>query len=633
LIAALLAFAALAQQPSDQVLIYYNARMALREGHSLEAAKLWLLRNTVENTTGEVSPYDDDFGSVTWAALGDLGVCQDGHPTDEAGAGLWPLALHNWVVRNMGRRKIKTPRPFASFEVGRQQRRISIDDVLSADELRAVKLGPGRCVRPRLMLFSLGDPPPADMSDPGVVVPLMLSLLDRAAGTLATDRVVGTAAIEARRFDLHLEMMALAAREAARQARARARRGREVGLSRESLGVMGEDAPAFAFDEDSEPAAILRASVGWPPSEWMALSPERRMFLFDQARAYGGDPAALDAIALGVIDALAAAGDGKGVDDWIGRFQGGTEAVWDGPRGLALLSLDPASGFGERGTIALHRGVHQLEGGDLPGTLRSLAYALQQAPESRVGDDVAALSRRWLSYTASQFDSTSELLVTLRELVPARDYAILLEDLMWRAALRADRASFDRGMAAGTARQGSRAALDRRLALLGPLASGDVARFTAGVRAGLVDSPAETLRFLDSLVERIEREEADVRAAQLPTLTRIRAAVEPLAAAPTEASATRQSRIAQALVLRTGAILEGAQGLGADASASDRARALAPSGEVFAGSVRLAPADTLPWPFHAAAVTEPSVFAPLALVPREWRDPQGTLVFGWSIGG
>ena len=29
----------------------------------------------------------------------------------------------------------------------------------------------------------------------------------------------------------------------------------------------------------------------------------------------------------------------------------------------------------------------------------------------------------------------------------------------------------------------------------------------------------------------------------------------------------------------------------------------------------------------------PSVFLPISLVPVEWRDPSGALVFGWSIRG
>jgi hypothetical protein len=614
-------------QPTEQTIIYYNARMALREGDALEAVKLWLLRNAVGDLTGTVSAGDADFRSVTWAALGEMGICQDGHRTDEDGAGLWPLALHNFVVRNMGRKPPKPRRPFAAFDVGRQQRFVSIGDVLSAPELGEVSLFRGRCLRPTLALVSAGEPVTADLSDRQTAAVLLQFLLNQAQVTLADDRVRGRAAIEARLFDVHLQLTAMAAREARQEAREQARLGRQVGLSRESVASMDEEAAAYSFADHSQPARILRGCVEWPVSEWMALSAERRLFLFDHAAAYGGDPQALDNIALGVIDALIERGDGEQVEAWIAH-RGAGEAVdqrpiWAGDRGRRLLALDREAGFQERAVIALHRGVHDLEQGDLPGALRSMAYALQHAPDSRVGDTVQGLSRRWMSYAASQFEITDDLLVTLQTLVPRRDYGIVLEDLMWRAAFHADRASFDRGVD----NQLGRDALERRLALLAPLASGDVGQFSALVRGGLSRSPSETLRFLDQLVQRLELEDADVRAAHVQTLASVRRLLAPMA---TDGG---RGRTVGALLERSQALLEGVGGLGSDASATDRARSSAPTGEVFAGSVRLAPADPLPWPFSASQVAAPSIFEPVRLTPEEWRGASGEWVFGWSIGG
>jgi hypothetical protein len=626
---ALAALGAGEPEPSDHTLIYYNARMALREGESLEAIKLWLLRNALEDLTGTLSPHDTDFRSVTWAALGQAGICQDGHPTDEAGAGLWPLALHNWVVRNMGRRKpASRPNPFDAFQLGQQQRFVSLGDVLGAEELRNVHLFRGRCLRARVALVSAGEAVNADLSDRQVAARLMRYLLVRARTTLGDD-VRGRAALEARLFDVDLQLTALAAQEARREARTRARRGREIGMSRESVTSMTEQAPDYTFSEDSEPAAILRASVSWPPSEWMALSAERRLFLFDHARRFGGDTAALDAIALGVIDALIARGEGEQVHLWIPRVSGGEapDTIWGGDRGQRLLALDREMGFQERSVIALHRGVHALQQGDLPGALRLLAYALQFAPESQEAETVQSLSRRWMSYVASQFAITDDLLVTLQELVPRRDYSVVLEDLMWRAAFHADRASFARGVD----NQLGGDALERRIALLEPLAEGDVARFSALVRDGLAQSPSETLRFLDQMVQRLELEDAEVRASHVPTLASVRRLLAPLAT-DTGTSGGR-GRTAAALVQRAQAILEGVGGLGPGATARDSARSLAPGSEVFAGSVRLAPSDPLPWPFRASEVSAPSIFTPLDLTPEEWRGESGEWVFGWSLGG
>ena len=131
---------AVAAPPSDSALIYYNARMALREEAPAEAVSLWFLRSALENQTGQVSVYDADFHSVTWAALSQLGVCPDGLKRDHSGAGLWPVALHNYVIRTSSRRTPPDlPKTFDTFEVGQQQRPVSINDVLDTAELDTLR--------------------------------------------------------------------------------------------------------------------------------------------------------------------------------------------------------------------------------------------------------------------------------------------------------------------------------------------------------------------------------------------------------------------------------------------------------------------------------------------------------------
>ena len=617
--------------PSTATTVYYNARLALREGQPAEAVHLWLLRSALENQTGRVSAHDEDFRTVTWAALGELGVCQDGLQRDEGGAGLWPVAMHNWVVRNM-RRRVRGPRPraFDALALGRQQRYIDINDVLGAQELQTVTLSRGACLRPRLALVASGELVTARLSDRQVAARLLHHLLSQARDTLNPAQVRGWAVIEARLFDLSLQLTALAAREASQRAREQAREGRLIGMGRESIEALRAAAPTTTLSPESEQARILAACVDWPTEEWMALSADRRRFLFDHARTQSDDPAALDAVALGILDTLIAQGAGQEAEQWIARLSPGAasaQVVWSGERGQRLLALDRASGFRERGVIALHRGVYHLEAGELPEALRTLAYAMQHAPDSRAADEVLRLSRRWLSFVAAQFEITDDLLITLQALVPRRDYSLLLEDLLWRAALHADSASFARGLQS----QGGRDALARRLVLLEPLAAGNLRRFAQQIRDGLRDSPSETLRFLDQLVQRLELEDAEVRAAHIPTLRSIRELVLPLSTGAGGGGSL--GRGADALLDRSAAILEGLGALGPGASSRDQARALDPSGEVFAGSLRLAPADPLPWPFRAEEVSAPSVFLPLQLTPREWRGPDGSWVFGWNIQG
>lgn len=615
---------------SDSTAVYYNARLALREGKTAEAARLWLLRNAIADKTGRISPHDADFHSVTWAALGALGICQDGLAEDDEGAGLWPLALHNYVVRTMGRRAAgRRARPFDAFDVGRQARYVSIQDVLGARELSVVQLSRGRCLRPRLALIAAGETLTAKLSDRQVVARLLRDLLTRAQSSLDGDRVRGRSVIAARLFDLDLQLTALAAREARNAARASGQKGRQLGLTEKSVTAQREESPATTLDPNSEAAAILRACVAWPAREWMNLSPDRRLYLYGAARSYTGDT--LHALGLDIIDLHIEAGDGAGVTRWIGQIAPGEgdlqlrEAVWSGERGLRLLAFDPASGFDDRAVIALHRGVDQLSRGDLQGSLRSMAFARQYASDSQSARELEGLSLRWLGYVAARFEITEELLVTLAELVPRRDYSLILEDLMWSAAFHSDARSFETGMS----NQRGRGALERRLAWLRPLAGGDLRNFTAQVQRGLTESQGETLRFLDQLVARLELEDADVRTAQLPTLRALRRLLEPLAAM----DAGRTGRVTTALIEKTLAIEEGVAGIPADSSARDRARALSPDAEIYAGSVRLAPADPLPWPFRTVDTAAPSVFTPLDLLPEEWRDADGAWVFGWGLHG
>jgi hypothetical protein len=623
-----------AELPSDHTLVYYNARMALREGEAVEAVKLWLLRNALEDQTDRVSAYDGDFHSITWAALGKLGICQDGHPRDDDGVGLWPIALHNWVVVNRTRRlKQQRPKVIEAFQLGIQQRFFSIGDVLSAKELQSVRLYRGRCTRARLALLAAGESVTAKLSDRTVAANLLQHLLERSRETLDRERVRGMSIIDARLFDIHLLQTELAAREARLAARKAGREGREIGMSRESVTTMRTDASTTTLSPHSKAAGILEASVDWPVDGWMALSGERRLFLFDKAKAYGEDLGtidhdAFDRIALGVIDRLIAQGEGGEVEKWIAHRSDDPamqSAIWSGDRGQTLLALDNESGFRERSVIALHRGVNQLERGDLPSALRSMAYALMYSPESRAGGQVHSLSLRWLTYVASQFEITDSLLITLQELVPRRDYGVMLEDLMWGAAFRADQRSFDRGIR----NQVGRGALERRIRLLQPLARGDVRGFSRLIDTGLKDSPSETVRFLSQWVERLELEDGDVRTAHIPTLKAIRTLLAPLA---DQAANGRQGRSAALLMERTQAILEGLDGLGPDASHRDRARSLGPSQEVYAGSVRLAPSDPLPWPFRAIPVPAPSIFEPIELTPLEWRE-RDEWVLGWMISG
>lgn len=615
---------------SDQTLLYLNARIALREGRSRDALKLWLMRNTIEDRDEVVSRYDTDFRSITWAALGENGYCQDGLKRDKDGVGLWPVALHNWVVRNRRKNNLGQPNPYQTFKVEQQSRDITIRDVLTTEELKTVRFYRSRCARHRGTMIDADIFPFRPLSDRKTAARLQYYLLAMSKQSLEPGRVRGTSVIDARMFDITLYLTGIEERENRRKARRKAQQGRQLGLSREASDKLRSEVDLYAFPPGSEPARILRACLDWPLAEWLALTPERRKFLFMHAKQFGGDPAKLDRISLGLIDRLIEQNQGAEVVEWIAlRADEQVEdpLIWKGERGEQLLTLDKDSGFPERSVIALHRGVHQLEAGDLHASLRSLAYALQNAGESRESEAVQGLARRWLSYVAAQFELDDELLAMLKQNAPRRDYSMILEDLLWNAAFLSDAASFERGMN----NQLGRGALGRRLKLLEPLASGDVALFSEQIREGIEERPSETMRFLDQMVQRLETENAEVRSRQLKTLDNLHLLLDPLTAA--SGNKGRQARVADKLVTRFQAIREGLEGIAQDADARERARAADPDAELFAGAVRLAPSDELPWPFPEVFVPTPSIFEKIEIRPLEWRRNSGELIFGWSIRG
>ena len=621
-----------ATTPSDQALVYYNARMALREGRPTEALKLWLLRNAIESKTGKVSAHDADFRSVTWAALGQLGLCQDGFPDDAPGAGVWPLAVHNWVVRNMRRLPPAAgPSPFEAFTIGRQQRLVSVHDVLDSTELRAVRFRRTGCFGGTALLIGHGESWTAELSDKRVAARLLRHLLRRALGTLDPQRTVGRAALEARIFDINLRLAGLEAKARRRALRKEARQGRRGGLSKAEVTDHLATDPAVAIDPESEEGRILKRSLTWRPEEWMSLSSDRRQFIFAHATRSTGDTVALRRLKLAIIDRLIEAGEGAELQSWIAHFSASDDpatrtVLWRGARGRRILALDRDTGFRERAVIALHRGVDFLAAGRLPDALRSMAYALRWADASRGADKTRNLSRRWLSYVAAQFRVTDALLVMLKSVVPRAEFGLVLEDQLWHAALSADRASFDRCVR----HQVGRGALNRRVDLLRPLAEGDVGAFATTIRGQLAESPYFVTRFLRRFLERLQAQDAEVRARHIPTLRHLKALLEE--ESDRAARTKRRRRATLALIEQMRAIVEGLTGVVDHLHEGDKAHGLSPDREVFAGSFRVAPSDPLPWPFKVTPVKAPRVFTPVSLRPEEWRRANDELVFGWRVG-
>lgn len=613
-----------AVEPSPQSLVFYNARLALKDRQPNEALKLWLLRNVLRQQTQKATT-DAEFRSVVWAALGELGLCPDGFPRDdEGGAQLWPVALHNWVLLSTARgQPAAQPNPFEAFEASRQQRFISLHDVLDTSELQSVSFFPSDCAQPNRSLDEFGLPPAGNLNDRMQMGYVLQTLLRHARRTLVPEKVAGMPVIEVRLFDLDLELAQLEAANARQRAALAEQKALTKGVSR--LAVPAVRAEAEKWAPDSAQAAFLRRAMTWAVDDWLALSRERRLALFARARPFVSTEES-DRLALSLIDALTAQAQGAEVEAWVSLMNTDPTrrlAIVDGERGKRLLALDVTSGFHERGPIALHRGVMLLESGDQREALRSFAAAMMTANDSRASSVTLSLARRWLSYVLGSYETNDELIATLKALIPAIEYNVVIEELIWKAALRADARSFERLVA--TTRKGG--AFDARATRLRPLSQGKAGELIDELVRSAAEEPHAMLRFVNVLLEHLETEELNIRQSMLPLLKLLNKALDTLSTQPNLSKA--QLRRAEELGQRVQAILTGLGQL-VD-SALGKARGLSPNQPAFAGNVRLAPVDVLPWPFPPLEPNAPSPFRPLVLRPVEWEAPQGQLIFGWRI--
>jgi hypothetical protein len=625
-----------------QTMLYYNARIALREGRHQDVLRLWLMRNALEYQ-GESPEHDDDFRSALWVALSGAGLCHDGIPADDniGGAGLWPLAMHNWLVRSTSKQPAPPqPRSFTSFDSGFQQRHFSLYDILSYEELRGARFMRGNCWRPYFSLLWLGTPHWLDLKDRLSVGIMMRDLIDRSRRTLDTERVRGQVVLETRLFDIDVALGKLAKSAARRETGVLAQVAKTTGVSETAMMMMREE--RLAEVRKSKYTALLRRSLRWHAEDWFSLSQNRRLALFGEAaETYADTPFVeedLRRTLLQNIDALLDNKSGEELEQWLGfasqrsfsrqnttpgdsaRREALIKSIVLDVRGEKILGVDVASGFRERSSVALWRGVDHLERGERLDSMRSFALAMQTSDDSRQADEVHRLAKRWFAYVLAQHRADDEALAILEQFVSPLDRNDLLEILLWRAAFYADEVSFAR-IAAGIRRGG---ALDLRKRHLELLATGDAGAMWTQVREDY-ESPHAVYKFAHQLTDELATENLDVRVKNRRTLELGKVL---LAEVSEEANRGLRRRIDD-LMQRMQVLLDAIEVY--DTSPDGRARSAAPGAVAYAGSVRLAPADPLPWPFAFPSVQPPSPFSPLELRPIEWLDAQGERVFGWQI--
>lgn len=583
-----------------------NARIALFQGRPDDALRIWLLQNAVSahaRDAGFAEPARADLLSSTWAALGETGLCIESLATDDDGAGIWPIAAHNHLVRNFnGRPERAPPDPFLAFDSGQQRREVQARSVLSSAELKSITFQRGSCK----------------------AVGRTLAHVDQEYGPLA-----GSAATREKR--LH---NARALRELLVWSRASVKRDRLASFAPvESrifslelfLASASSDPEKTRTPKSLETRSLLERASRWSPQDWMALDSEGRLLLFPQVKDLLPSQEARETLIFAILDELSKARKGAEAETWIAFLSANDlpqtrKAVWANARGAELLALDAGSGFRERASISLHRGIDFAERGEMPEALRAIAYALSWADESREAEAMRQLSRRWIAYLAGHYRVEAALLSSLRQVLPREDFHFVLQELLWRAALRSDKASYNALSQLNT----GRSAAAGRLARLSPLARGNLGAFNAALKRDLAAEPFATRKFAQDFVEQIEREEARVRRRLLSSLLVLQSALAGLV----EGAGGNAALFAGELLPRCDALIRGLR----SEKPAENPRTLAPDATVFAGNVRIAPTDAVRWPFAVPASVTPSVFTPLKLTPWDKPLPDGTQLAAWKVG-
>jgi len=476
-----------------------------------------------------------------------------------------------------------------------------------------------------------------DMKDRLSVGLMMRDLLELADTTLDKDKVQGRALLQTRRFDLDAALTRLTAARVRTSDNLLDQALRVAGISEGgTLLLQQQRLGEFRRSSSSE---LWRKAMTWTAADWLSLSEQRRLALFADADAGLKSDETRLRVVLMMVDALlegSAMPAGRELESWLGfastttrverdtRVQRDTRAalierVTSGRRGERLLALEPSTGFRERSVIALHRGVQFLRTGDTLEALRSFAFALGHSEESSDAESVHRLSQRWLSFVLSQYATSDEVITIVERFVPPSDFNTIVESMVWRAAFHADVDSFER-VGRAVRKNGT---LQRTVTLLRPLARGDAGAMWKGVEDG--GTANGTYVFAQRLIEQLSLEPLDVRANNRLTLEVAGTVLQSIDA---KAGSSLQKKV-RALEQRTQALRDAIGQY--DQSIAGRVEAGAPDAEAYAGSVRLAPADPLPWPFVAPRVTPPSPFAPVVLTPVEWRLGSSDLVYGWSL--
>lgn len=606
-------------------LLLYNAQLAMQARDPEQVMTLWLAHNSLRSIDRTVERQVPAFVSLVWVAMAQLHLCPDNLPLDDddgRGAGIWPIALYNWLLAAQHRNSFATlPNPTQALLQGQQQRHIHLWSILNREELGQVRwVSQGNCAWLPMLLKQAGIGIKEPAESPLPLLRLLRWLLAQAMATTNEQLVEGKAVLVARDITLAFKQAELEQKfvKPAKVAVAAATK---------------KQASPSEQTELTKPGHVCQ-SVKWSAQDWLHLTPERRLALFGQRlNCPQDDGNKLPEQWLAILEALLIHQQTHELAAWLGFLEpiaaqspqfGLQQTLATGPLGAMLMGLEPESGFQEQAAIALLRGIGLLQAGQTTPALQAFAHALHDSAYSTQANAVASLTRRWLLFLLHTYRADATMLTLLQQLLPAGQFGWLVEQLWLGAALRADVQSFTflRAYLRPTSPLGK---LDV-FAL--PLAQGRLQLPTVTLQAVGAGPPAPgqataymLLQWSKYVLQTLSQEDRALQEQLVPYLQQLLHVWHKFAAG--------NNRSYQAIAQQIQALLQGLTD--AMPSADSQARSWSSQQATFGGTIHLAPSESPPWPFPCLHTSLPSALVPIPLQATAAWQHEGQWQLGWRL--
>ena len=578
--------------------LYHNAYLALEEGDFRKVMKIWYIHNSIENSVVS-KPHLPDLKSATWLAIDQLRLCPDNMLSDSNGGGLWPIILHNYVVRNHRSNKRIRPLPdhsLSTFETGIMRRPIHLKSILSPEEIRRYKPYVGKCQSMNTILEDFGlEFESLDLDEKEFTSVVLRKLLHLAASEVNLDSDIRDY-VAYRIFLINLYHAS-----------------RSGPTPDEQMEVQRAEEDNDDEDEASEPVDykkwrqefLILMKMG--KEQWLNLPMDDRramLSLYNELEE-GGDPlrnATYDRLLSYEITAQ----DLSLLPEIIGfRTKGKRDLAYlNSNEGQDLIALGKNDRFPEIGALVGPLGVEAYHKGDLVRALEYFSVAIRHSSESSNGGAYYTNAMNWVKYIIMSHRFNKRLLNFTKTYLPKGAYKRLISSLVWSGAFHKESHLFRSSIF----KDPTYSMRTRKLvAWLKPLALGQETLFISRLAKDLKTKPRNTIKQLAIFMEKLEEEPLPVIKSLAPLLSAIRFKLENTSSRRgyiEKKSEPLKSKIDEVLAPFEKETIE----------ASDRR--LKNGKSLSLGSLRLEPSYVWPWPFNIPDKSSIHIFRPIDLTVK-----------------